>query len=188
MLPPKNAAAAIVESAAALALTVPAPTHFANRPWGAGNCPQPRVRALRRGAMPLHHAGSTSGRDQWFADSSLEQGRFELPVPPARERSKPPAPSVARLTRRPFVIRDREFESASLRYNKRFYLLRPIPYFLTTHANPQVHPHRFGRCRWTSVDDLGRFPLPHGCREHVGLPEPLPELDVVAVGVADLSP
>ena len=34
MLPPKNAAAAIVESAAALALSVPAPTHFANRPWG----------------------------------------------------------------------------------------------------------------------------------------------------------
>ena len=34
MLPPKNAAAAIVESAAALALSVPAPTNFANRPWG----------------------------------------------------------------------------------------------------------------------------------------------------------
>ena len=30
MLPPKNAAAAIVESAAALALSLPAPTHFAN--------------------------------------------------------------------------------------------------------------------------------------------------------------
>ena len=32
------------------------------------------------------------------------------------------------------------------------------------------------------------LPLPHVCREHIGLSEPLPKLDVVAVGIADLRP
>ena len=33
----------------------------------------------------------------------------------------------------------------------------PIRYVITPHANPQSHPQRFCRCRWTSVEDLGRF-------------------------------
>src|SRR6266481_1704823 len=37
------------------------------------------------------------------------------------------------------------------------------------------------RSSWT-------VPLQPACREHIGSSEPLPELDVVAVGVADLRP
>ena len=54
---------------------------------------------------------------------------------------------------------DRGFESCFLRYDKRFYLVYPISYVLPMHVYPQVHPQRFCRCRWTSLDDLGRFLL-----------------------------
>ena len=37
------------------------------------------------------------------------------------------------------------------------------------------------RASWT-------VPLQPACREHIGSSEPLPELDVIAVGVADLRP
>jgi hypothetical protein len=42
------------------------------------------------------------------------------------------------------------------------------------------------QARGIGMPNTWTLPVPHACREHIGSPEPLPELDVVAVRVADL--
>jgi len=46
----------------------------------------------------------------------------------------------------------------------------------------------FPRDRWFESTSLRTVPLQPAGREHIGSSEPLPELDVIAVGVADLRP
>ena len=40
----------------------------------------------------------------------------------------------------------------------------------------------FPRDRWFESTSLRTVPLQPACRQHIGSPEPLPELDVIAVG------
>ena len=113
---------------------------------------------------------------------------------------------------------DQGFESFSLRYSKEHYLYYTTTYTIPLYLNPQIHPRQFCRCGWTSIEDLGRSRTLHAaqagthyprfparaivlsrprsgrtkdhprCRLRVRSPEPLPKLDAVAVGVADLRP
>ena len=78
--------------------------------------------------------------------------------------SEPPLESRIKLSRRVGPSRGTDgSKSISLRCNKGFYVAFTICYVLATHANPQAHPQRFCRCRWTCVEDLGRSPLPDAC-------------------------
>src|SRR6202035_394726 len=73
----------------------------------------------------------------------------ELPFSAARNSHYCPPMAIS-------AIGNRMFESISLRYYKGFMLAITIYYLNRIWANPQVDPQQFCRCRWTSLDHLGR--------------------------------
>jgi hypothetical protein len=118
----------------------------------------PADRARRRACAPakrlIRKSGGSRSAPLLTLLYALTVARWSRhPVPAARRFQRASSDrGRSRLLSRGY----RWFESVSLRHYKGFMLAITISYLNGRWANPQADPQQFCRCRWTSLDHLGR--------------------------------